>query len=129
MSRYNENTGKPCPSCIGMWIPFSWDRCLRCEAVRLKPIHETAIINLRSQLAKAISALEPTCREGRHSLISIYTEHGDDNHAVVRWCEQCGAVVIDEDMDGRISPGKVMSMQFPEFRRLASTTFTELKKI
>jgi hypothetical protein len=84
--------------------------------------------SLQDQLEKAKKALRPKCTEGKHSLISIYSEPGDDNHAVVRWCEQCGAVVIDEDMDGRTSAGKLLSMQFPELRRLAASTLKELEK-
>lgn len=32
---------------------------------------------------------------------------------VVRWCKYCGAVVVDEDYDGRTNPGQIKSMQFP----------------
>jgi len=32
---------------------------------------------------------------------------------VVRWCRQCGAVVVDVDVDGRTKPGGIMSMIFP----------------
>ena len=36
---------------------------------------------------------------------------------VVRWCNRCGAVVIDIDYDNRTSPGAVMKMRFPENNR------------
>jgi valyl-tRNA synthetase len=32
---------------------------------------------------------------------------------VIRWCEDCGAVVVDLDCDGRTHPGDVMEMKFP----------------
>jgi hypothetical protein len=34
--------------------------------------------------------------------------------AVVRWCERCGAIVIDNDKDGRTKPGESMKMKFPK---------------
>lgn len=33
---------------------------------------------------------------------------------VVRWCSDCGAVVIDNDIDGKIAPGAWRRMQFPK---------------
>lgn len=37
---------------------------------------------------------------------------------VVRWCTDCGAVVIDIDFDGRTYPGRVKEMQFPKIIKL-----------
>ena len=37
---------------------------------------------------------------------------GGDN--VVRWCSDCGAIVIDVEIDNRIYPGKWMKMKFPK---------------
>lgn len=31
---------------------------------------------------------------------------------VVRWCRNCGGIVVDVDVDGRTQPGGAMSMQF-----------------
>jgi hypothetical protein len=33
---------------------------------------------------------------------------------VVKWCPNCGTIVIDLEVDGRIYPGKIMKMQFPK---------------
>jgi hypothetical protein len=33
---------------------------------------------------------------------------------VVRWCRDCGAVVVDAEGDGRTYPGNVMEMKFPK---------------
>ena len=33
---------------------------------------------------------------------------------VVRWCKDCGAVVIDEEYDRRIYPGEIMPMKYPK---------------
>ena len=56
-----------------------------------------------------------SCTNGSHQLIDIY-RHGyeDEEVAVVRWCTECGAVVVDVDMDGRIAPGHIMKMRFPK---------------
>jgi hypothetical protein len=32
---------------------------------------------------------------------------------VVRWCCNCGSVVIDNDIDGKVAPGDWKAMQFP----------------
>jgi hypothetical protein len=36
-----------------------------------------------------------------------------DTESVVRWCPECGAVVVDREVDGRLM-GSVVKMQFPE---------------
>ena len=33
---------------------------------------------------------------------------------VVRWCVDCGGVVIDNDIDGKTAPGDWMAMKFPK---------------
>jgi len=49
------------------------------------------------------------------NLIKIYSEQL--NYAVencVKWCSTCGAVVIDQEVDGRVYPGKIREMKFPK---------------
>ncbi|KKM86045.1 hypothetical protein LCGC14_1283090, partial [marine sediment metagenome] len=62
-----------------------------------------------------------------HPLINIYesSEYYGASE-VVRWCPDCGAIVIDVDVDNRIrhGPGRVMKMRFPKFMY----EFIELKK-
>jgi valyl-tRNA synthetase len=55
------------------------------------------------------------CIEGKqHSLIEIYRDsEGYGAEAVVRWCGECGAIVIDTDVDNRTMPGDVMKMKQP----------------
>jgi hypothetical protein len=53
------------------------------------------------------------CRGGNHSLKMISAYGPDQYRTVVRWCEECGGVVVDVDCDGRIYPGNILSMQFP----------------
>lgn len=54
-----------------------------------------------------------TCR-GNHQLVKIYSHGPDMERAVVRWCEQCGAITVDTDVDGRTAPGDLMSMRLPQ---------------
>lgn len=59
------------------------------------------------------------CANGNHPLIVILDGGSDENRAspVVRWCTECGAVVVDVDFDGRTHPGKIMPMKFPNVLR------------
>jgi hypothetical protein len=55
---------------------------------------------------------------GQHDLIEIYSECIDSQtEAVVRWCYNCGAIVVDADCDNRISPGYYRKIQIPELIR------------
>jgi hypothetical protein len=54
-----------------------------------------------------------TCDGVHHNLLAIFIHYKAASEAVVRWCVDCGAVVIDEDSDNRTSPGRYMSMRFP----------------
>ncbi len=58
-----------------------------------------------------------TCKYGIHTLIVIFASSSWDCNEVVRWCEKCGAVVVDIDVDGRSRPGGVMRMKFPKTKR------------
>ena len=55
------------------------------------------------------------CRNGNHSLTVILEDVGAASSKVVRWCSYCGAVVVDEDYDGRTIPGRFAKMRFPAF--------------
>ena len=58
------------------------------------------------------------CKTGMHSLIEIYTKYrGQDETEVVRWCTECGSVVIDIDCDNRTYPGSIMKMKKPRIAR------------
>ena len=54
------------------------------------------------------------CRNGTHSLVRIYSTGNDFEETVVRWCEVCGAIVVDRDCDNRIYPGAVAKMRLPK---------------
>ena len=53
------------------------------------------------------------CDAGKHKLIIISSTTSLCGDKVVRWCDQCGAIVIDEDCDTRTRPGAFMSMRLP----------------
>jgi hypothetical protein len=61
------------------------------------------------------------CLKGLHPLKVIYTDSDGFADIVIRWCPECGAIVIDNDVDNRIYPGKVMPMKlsrlYQEIRR------------
>jgi hypothetical protein len=35
----------------------------------------------------------------------------------IRWCPECGAIVIDIDSDNRTFPGRIMKMKFPKISK------------
>ena len=54
------------------------------------------------------------CRNGDHRLEVIYeTSIPVHSEEVVRWCRNCGSIVVDVDFDGRTNPGQVMKMKSP----------------
>ena len=55
--------------------------------------------------------LSEKCLQGLHPLKTIYVDSGSMVDHVVRWCPECGSVVIDADCDGRTYPGKIRPMQ------------------
>ena len=55
-----------------------------------------------------------TCN-GNHNLIKIISQrHSYGEDEVVRWCQKCGAIVVDVDCDNRVYPGRIMKMRLPE---------------
>lgn len=52
-------------------------------------------------------------REDKCNLKEIILYHQSMTEEVVRWCSHCGAVVVDEDYDGRTNPGAIRAMEFP----------------
>ena len=58
------------------------------------------------------------CNDGKHNLINIFTSSiSRDEFKVVRWCKDCGAIVIDVDVDGRTFAGNIMKMRLPKNTR------------
>lgn len=63
---------------------------------------------------KKDNLLNERCLRGLHPLIEIYRSYGGFGDEVVRWCPDCGAIVVDHDVDGRVYPGKHMKMKLSE---------------
>lgn len=42
---------------------------------------------------------------------------GWNTESVVKWCPECGAVVVDTELDGRVVPGNVARMRFPTYKK------------
>lgn len=53
------------------------------------------------------------CDGINHNLIAIYSDHAIGHEEVVRWCEDCGAVVVDLDVNGVTQSGGIKKMMFP----------------
>ena len=61
-----------------------------------------------------------SCLKGNHKLVVIYCAVGAyEIETVVRWCLVCGCVVVDEDYDGRTSPGAHTKMRSPQISKKA----------
>lgn len=54
--------------------------------------------------------------DGKNHNLEVIFEHCYlwDTLAVVRWRSDCGAVVVDQEHDNRLSPGHYMKMKFPK---------------
>lgn len=55
------------------------------------------------------------CIKGNHDLIEVhrvYYLYNEDH--VVRWCRECGSVVVDIEVDGRTMAGGIMEMKAPK---------------
>lgn len=58
------------------------------------------------------------CTGGKHDLVVVYRGNRFYNEeAVVRWCQNCGAVVVDKDYDNRTNAGQIMQMKFPKLTK------------
>jgi hypothetical protein len=57
------------------------------------------------------------CKNGEHNLIEILrvNNNAPDEETVVRWCQDCGAVVVDIDYDNRTFAGRITPMKFPKY--------------
>ncbi|KKK57157.1 hypothetical protein LCGC14_3057340, partial [marine sediment metagenome] len=59
-------------------------------------------------------------------LIQRFPVGVDGEERAIRWCSDCGGVVVDLDVDGRaVGPGDVMKMRFPG----VFYQYIELKKL
>lgn len=61
------------------------------------------------------------CNGKAHDLKVVYSNNLYMYAEIVRWCETCGAIVIDIDCDGRVSPGAIMKMKFPSHTQTSTS--------
>lgn len=62
-----------------------------------------------------ISRFKDQCLNGKHNFkVILRIGYDGDINAVVNWCQTCGAVVVDGEYDGRLSPGAIKRMQVPD---------------
>ena len=64
------------------------------------------------------------CAEGRHQLVEVYRANNGFEDEVVRWCPNCGAIVVDVDIDNRVYAGRVMKMRLPKLAKEHDLTNT-----
>lgn len=59
------------------------------------------------------------CFDGNHDLISIYETNGfmPGERECVRWCTNCGSIVVDCEQDSQIFPGAIMKMKSPNISK------------
>lgn len=58
------------------------------------------------------------CKEGLHPLREILRcDYDGLADQVVRWCPNCGAIVVDLDCDNRVYPGRIIEMKLPELAK------------
>lgn len=54
------------------------------------------------------------CNNGDHELVEILRSGGYETDEVARWCRNCGAVVVDLEVDNRLwKPGGSVKMMAP----------------
>jgi valyl-tRNA synthetase len=54
----------------------------------------------------------PVHQEEDLTVIARY-DVGYRTEEVIKWCPDCGAIVIDSETDGRVNAGNVVPMRFP----------------
>lgn len=68
----------------------------------------------KAALSNPAAAEITFCLKGQHNLIPVYSHGTADEEVVVRWCPDCGAVVVDKDIDGKTFAGKIRRLQAPK---------------
>lgn len=57
------------------------------------------------------------CKKGLHPLKEVVRTTDGFVDKVVRWCPECGAIVIDMESDGRVWPGYYNKMMLPNLAK------------
>lgn len=54
------------------------------------------------------------CKKGLHPFKIISKQKIDiDEYKIVRWCPECGSIVVDLDIDNRTYPGYYQKIIYP----------------
>ena len=66
------------------------------------------------------------CDKGLHDYVKIYEDEKlYDQTNVVRWCQQCGAVVVDVICDNRTIPGRIKKLALPNIAKDRISKFSK----
>lgn len=57
------------------------------------------------------------CKKGLHPFKVVANFKWGDEEKVVRWCPECGAVVVDMDYDNRTYAGYYNKLQYPNITK------------
>lgn len=58
------------------------------------------------------------CKKGKHLFINIHRCFDNDNsELVVRWCKNCGSVIVDCEYDNRVNSGYYLDLQTPKIAK------------
>lgn len=57
------------------------------------------------------------CKIGNHPFIRITSFPVTSGEKVVRWCPECGAIVVDADYDNRTNAGYYRELQYPNITK------------
>lgn len=57
------------------------------------------------------------CKKGLHPFKVVASFKCGDEEKVVRWCPECGAVVVDMDYDNRTNAGYYKELQYPNITK------------
>lgn len=57
------------------------------------------------------------CKKGLHPFKIIEKFNLGEEEKVVRWCPECGAIVVDCDYDNRTNAGYYKKLQYPNITK------------
>lgn len=67
------------------------------------------------RLKNKLKDITTQCSVGNHNLKQIYIESIDSSvDNCIMWCSDCGAIVVDVVVDGKLMPGYHRKMELPK---------------
>ena len=101
---------------VARLIAFKFDKFMIIDIIKERSlIVRESMENVSVELPKEVLEEFLRCREGRHSWLSVSRHPASmpGEEIVTRWCDTCGALVIDIEYDGRLKPGFVQRIMSP----------------